>query len=148
MYRFLKVWVWLFCLALPLIVVAHDNHKKIEVDVLLKSTKSWDGTTLPAYEQGQPEITILKVVVPPKAEVTLHKHPMINAGVMLKGELTVFKKGKENEPMILKAGDAVVETVNTWHYGRNDGNESVEVIVFYAGVVDMPLSIKEEKKEK
>jgi len=144
MYRVLKVWVWLFCLGLPLMVMAHDEHKKIEVDVLLKSTKSWDGTTLVAYEQGQPEITILRVVVPPKAEVALHKHPMINAGVMLKGELTVFKKGKEEEPMILKAGDAVVETVNTWHYGRNEGNESVEVIVFYAGVVDMPLSIKEK----
>jgi hypothetical protein len=34
--------------------------------------------------------------------------------------------------------------VNTWHYGINEGDLPAEIIVFYAGVVDSPITVKEE----
>ena len=113
----------------------------VTVDVLAKSSSSWNGETLPAYLQGEPEVTILKVVIPAKAELALHQHPVINAGVLLKGELTVVTK--DNKTLHLKAGDPIVEVVNTWHYGINEGNEPAEIIVFYAGIQGKPISIKE-----
>lgn len=48
------------------IAFAHDETKDLKVRTVVKSTKSWDGKTLPAYGEGQPEITILEIEVPPK----------------------------------------------------------------------------------
>ncbi len=70
----------------------------------------------------------------------LHQHPVINAGVLLKGELTVVTT--DNKTIQLKAGDPIVEVVNTWHYGKNEGNEPAEIIVFYAGIQNKPITIK------
>lgn len=112
----------------------------VTVDVLAKTSSSWDGATLPPYATGQPEITILKIVIPPKVKLPLHQHPVINAGIMLKGELTVVTDN--NSKLHLKAGDSIVEVVNTWHYGINQGIESAEIIVFYAGALDKPITIK------
>jgi len=117
------------------------NVSTVTVDVLAKSTSSWNGETLPAYLKGQPEVTILKILIPAKVQLPLHQHPIINAGVLLKGELTVVTK--DNKTLHLKAGDPIVEVVNTWHYGINEGNEPAEIIVFYAGVQGEPISIKE-----
>jgi quercetin dioxygenase-like cupin family protein len=41
----------------------------------------------------------------------------------------------------LKAGDALVELVDTWHYGRNDGDVPAEIVVFYAGTENAPISL-------
>jgi quercetin dioxygenase-like cupin family protein len=71
----------------------------------------------------------------------LHQHPVINAGVLLQGELTV--ETNEGKTLHLKAGDPIVEVVNTWHYGINEGDEPAEIIVFYAGVQGKPITTKE-----
>jgi len=111
----------------------------IQVDVLVKTTSSWDGSKLPKYPKGQPEITVMKVIIPPYTKLPLHKHPVISAGVILKGELTIMTKS--GDTLYFKAGDSVAEVVNTWHYGVNDGYEPVELIVFYAGIEGTALSI-------
>lgn len=115
----------------------------VQVDQLAKTSSSWDGGKLPEYAQGQPEVTILRITIPPKAQLPLHKHPVINAGVLIKGELTVITN--EKKTLHLKAGDPIVEVVDTWHYGKNEGNSPAEIIVFYAGIRDTPISIKEKK---
>ena len=83
---------------------------KISVEVLAKSTTSWNGDSLPNYPQGTPEITILRIVIPPKTKLPMHKHPYINAGVLLSGELIVTTEN--NKTIRLKKGDALVELVN------------------------------------
>ncbi len=115
-----------------------DKVTELEVVKLVETTKSWDGTTLPKYLDGQPKVTILKIVVPPKTTLKLHKHNEINAGVLLKGELTVVSEQKDT--LYLKAGDPIVEIVNTWHYGKNETTEPAEIIVFYAGVEGTPIT--------
>ena len=112
----------------------------VKVDVLAKTSVSWDGRALPNYAEGKPEITILRIKIPPKVQLPLHEHPVINVGVLLKGELTVVTKDKET--LHLKAGDSIVEVVDKWHYGKNEGYEPAEIIVFYAGVQDTPITIK------
>ena len=110
------------------------------VDILAKTSISWDGEELPNYAKGKPEITILRIKIPPKVQLPLHVHPVINAGVLLKGELTVVTEDKKT--LHLKTGDSIVEVVGKWHYGKNEGNELAEIIVFYAGVQDTPITIK------
>lgn len=117
-----------------------QEENAVKTDILAKTSISWDGMDLPEYAKGKPEITILKIKIPPKTKLPRHKHPVINAGVLLKGTLTVVTE--ENEKLQLKAGDSIIEVVNKWHYGINEGNEFAEIIVFYAGVQDSPITVK------
>jgi quercetin dioxygenase-like cupin family protein len=112
-----------------------------QVEVLAKTNSSWDGKLLPDYPNGQPEVTILRIKIPPGVQLPMHHHPVINAGVLLTGELTVVTK--DNQTLHLKAGQSIVEVVNTWHYGKNEGHETAEILVFFAGVLDKPITLKE-----
>jgi len=38
----------------------------------------------------------------------------------------------------------VVELVNSWHYGKNTGKKSAEIVVFYAGTVGQPITVLKE----
>lgn len=108
---------------------------------LIQSTRSWDGSLLNPYPRGQPEVTIIHVTILPGCRLDVHSHPVINAGVLLKGELTVVaENGKKLE---LKAGDPIVELVNTKHFGFNPGREPAEIIVFYAGIEGKAITVKE-----
>jgi quercetin dioxygenase-like cupin family protein len=136
---------FLFAVCLTLLLLSGNNwaldDTAVTVGVLDKATSSWNGETLPPYLTGQPEVTILKISIPPHFQLPLHRHPVINAGVLLKGELTVFTK--EGKTLHLEAGDPIIEVVNTWHYGINEGNEPAEIIVFYAGIQGEPVTTKE-----
>ncbi|MGV8073440.1 MAG: cupin domain-containing protein [Syntrophobacteraceae bacterium] len=112
------------------------------VNKLVKSTQSWDGETLPAYPQGQPEITILRISIPAGTRLDTHLHPGINAGVLISGQLTVVTT--DGKTLHLKAGDPIVEVVNKLHYGVNEGTVPADIIVFYAGIVGTPITVVKE----
>ena len=119
------------------------SKTSVSVKELVKSSQSWDGETLPAYPAGQPKVTILRIAIPAGAELDMHKHPVINAGVLISGQLTVLTKS--GKTLHLRAGDPIVEVVNTAHFGINQGSTPAEIIVFYAGTVDTPTSVIEPK---
>lgn len=127
-----------FTLLLSSNVLAEDVN--VRVDVLAKTSLSWEGSHLPDYPKGTPELTILKIKIPPGVQLPLHKHPVINACALLTGELTVVTE--DNRTLHLIAGESVVEVVNKWHYGKNEGNKTAEILVFYAGAVDTPITIR------
>jgi quercetin dioxygenase-like cupin family protein len=106
---------------------------------LVKAARSWDGQPLPAYPQGPPEVTIRRISIPAGARLDTHSHPVINAGVLISGQLTVVSA--DGKTLHLEAGDPIVELVNTQHYGINQGKVPAEIIVFYAGVVGAPIAI-------
>ena len=115
------------------------NESSIVVKDLVKTSKSWDGELLLPYPQGQPEITIRRISIPAGERLETHSHAVINAGVLLSGQLTVV--AVEGKTLHLKAGDPIVEVVNTPHYGINEGKVPAEIIVFYAGAVDTPIPV-------
>ena len=141
--------------ALPLILLLHSGCATVQVSPevskaiaderspvvkeLVKSTQSWNGELLPAYPQGQPEISILRISIPAGTWLHTHSHPVINAGVLISGQLTVVTA--DGKTLHLKAGDPIVEVVNTLHYGINEGQVPAEIIVFYAGAVGAPITV-------
>ena len=122
------------------ITACTGNLNNVVVEQLAKTSSSWDGEVLPEYPQGKPEVTILRIKIPAGATLEMHNHPVINAGVLLSGELTVITEN--NKTLHLKAGDSIVEVVNKKHYGKNEGTETAEIIVFYAGEVNKPITVK------
>ncbi len=123
----------------------HEKTGEVSFVKLMQTTKSWNGSELPEYPDGQPEISILKVIIPPQAKLSLHKHSLINAGILLAGELTVITE--KNDTLHMKAGDTISEVVDIWHHGINPGKDTVEIVVFYAGAVGTPLSIHADSEK-
>ena len=114
----------------------------VAVKELVRSTKSWDGALLPPYPEGRPEITILRILIPAGTRLDTHSHPVINAGVLLSGKLTVVSA--DGKTLHLSAGDPIIEVVDTLHYGINEGDVPAEIIVFYAGGEGRPITVVEE----
>jgi quercetin dioxygenase-like cupin family protein len=119
------------------------NEPSAAVTQLVKTTQSWNGALLPEYPKGKPEITILRIRIPPGARLETHTHPVINAGVLLTGQLTVATA--DGNVLHLKAGDPIVEVVNMWHRGTNEGKVPAEIIVFYAGTANAPITVVEHR---
>ena len=92
-----------YCLCFNSVSWAADA--KTEATVVVRTSESWDGTQLPLYPEGQPEIAILTIKIPPGTTLAEHKHPVISAGYMISGELTVVKDS--GETLHLKAGDSI-----------------------------------------
>ena len=106
------------------------------------SSSSWNGEPLPAYPVGRPLVSLLRILIPPHARLEVHVHPVVNAGVVLRGELTVVAgNGTERT---FRPGEGIVEMVGTLHYGENRGDDEVELVMFYAGAEGVPLSVKSE----
>ena len=141
----LKVPSFSFLLFFGLIFFSCQEKENITpsptTELIAESYLSWNGDSLPAYPSGKPKISIVKATIPPHSELPHHYHPVINAGVLLKGQLTVVDvKGNVLE---MKAGDPIIEVVNTIHYGKNNGDEPVEILIFYAGAEGMEIVVKE-----
>jgi quercetin dioxygenase-like cupin family protein len=118
------------------------REPQIKVEQVLQTTQSWDSSPYTRYPTGRPQVTVLRITIPPKTALHWHRHPIISVGYVLSGHLTLEKRDT-GERTILRAGQAVAETVQTTHRGFTT-DEPVELIVFYAGQVGVPLTINEE----
>lgn len=125
-----------------ILVLAFDasaSERKIEAEVLLKSTEDWRGVTLPAYREGQPEVTVAKITIPAGMALPLHEHPYMTAGVIVQGTIEV--RTDSGHTHIARAGDAVIELVNQAHGGANIGDEDAVILVVYAGIEGEPVTV-------
>jgi quercetin dioxygenase-like cupin family protein len=133
---FLTFSLWLF----PSLLTA--GQPQIEVQQILQTEHSWDGANYQSYPTGLPQLTVLKIKVPPNTTLHWHHHPVISVGYVLSGELTLEKKAT-GERTILHSGEALGETVQTTVRGFTT-KEPVELVVFYAGLVGLPITITDE----
>lgn len=69
----------------------------------------------------------------------MHKHDLVNIAYVKKGTLTVVTD--DNKEITLHEGEVLPELVGKYHYGKNTGNELVELVVFYIGETGTPLSV-------
>ena len=116
--------------------------RKIEVEQILQTTQAWDGTAYKNYPTGQPQLTVLRIKVPPHTALHWHYHPVISVGYVLSGELTVEKQAT-GERSIFRTGQALPETIGTIHRGFTT-ESPVELIVFYAGQAGVPITVNQE----
>ena len=119
---------------------AAAGNPHVAVSEVLQATRSWDGNKYSRYVTGQPQITILKIRIPPNTALDWHEHPMISAAYVVSGQITLEIRGTRKRKTF-SAGQALAESVATVHRGYTT-NQPVDLVVFYAGAVGLPLSIK------
>lgn len=117
-----------------------DNEQQVQSIELLRTSQSWDGTNLPDYFQGRPELVAKKYIFPAGQKLTMHHHPIINFGVLVEGELTIIcQDGREKT---VHSDEAIVEMVGTDHYGENRGTQPAVLYMFYLSQQGVPLSVQ------
>lgn len=117
---------------------ALDASSTIKVTSLLKTTSSWDGQQI-RYPEGQGEVTALVIELASDGETGWHEHSVPSFAYILEGDLEITRR--DGSVKTLKAGDALVEVVNTYHNGRALNGKPVKLVVFYASAVGKTLTI-------
>lgn len=123
---------------------AEAYKKEIAVTPLLKTQTDAAGKAI-VYPAGSPEVTAVRVVIPPGTQTGWHKHPVPCFAYILEGELHVQIDGGETK--ILKAGEAYAETVDVMHNGVNQGNVPVKLVMFATGASGQPYAVRPPASE-
>lgn len=127
--------------ALPIKALSQDD--KPIVETLLETRTTILGQPL-AYPSGGPaEITAVIVTLAPGQETGRHRHPVPLYGQVLSGQLTVdYGESGELGSKTYTAGDAFMEAMDTWHNGRNSGDEALRILAIYMGAEGVPNTEK------
>jgi quercetin dioxygenase-like cupin family protein len=114
-----------------------------EPRLLLKSDHSWNSESF-YYPSGEPEITSVKLTLLQGKDAPFHCHPVPTMGFISKGKVLLeTPDGKSAE---YGAGESVVEVMQKLHRGKALSEEA-EIIVFYAGVKNIPNTVFPEDIE-
>ena len=111
-------------------------------EMLIQTDKHWNQEKIKPLHINQPQVTLLRITISVGEKLEMHKHPILNIGYLTKGELTVYSD--KGDVLLLKAGDPIVELVDTWHYGVNTGTEEAEIVVVYVGEKEDGLTLYRE----
>lgn len=116
-----------------------DGYKpEIKISPLLRTTTTSAGQPLSYPQTDHPEATAIFVEIPPGAETGWHKHPYPCFAYVLSGHLEVeVENGQTNH---LVAGQAMAESINLMHNGRNKGSEPVKLVMFVMGETKQPFT--------
>ena len=114
------------------VTVSAQNTAAAAKETLLESAARWDGTPYKSYPASQPELTVLKLTIPPHTALPWHTHPMPNAGYVVSGELTLEDRATHKTKTV-HAGEAFAEMVNQQHRGINNGDVPTVLVLTYSG---------------
>jgi len=112
--------------------LAHDGHDHpapaSTVVTQLKSATTTDIGQPVTLPQGNVTVIASTYEIPAGATLPVHKHPSARYAFVLAGNLSVTNH-ESGETSNYKAGDFVIEMIDTWHSGTNTGSETVRLLV-------------------
>lgn len=120
--------------------IPEGYSQQIGVTPLLRTTMTASGQPIQYPETGSPQVTAVKVRIPPGAETGWHEHPYPCYAYILSGTLTVEIRGGKTRELL--PGEALVEVVNTPHNGINKSDKPVELVMFVTGEVGKPFTVR------
>lgn len=129
--------------AAPTLCLADDDsHYRPEVTVmpLLKTATNSAGLPLQYLQTDHPEVTALLVQIPPGQETGWHVHPVPGYAYILNGSLELQLEG--GKTVRYEEGQALAEVVNVRHNGRNVGEDTASLVVFFTGSAQQPFTVK------
>lgn len=132
-----------FSLITALLLLGTSTHLLSGVELMLQGETSWDGGKF-SYPKGKPEITSVKLSLVEGKDAPFHCHPIPTMGYISKGK--VLLETREGKNTQVQQGDSVIEVMKTVHRGLALEGDA-EIIVFYAGAKDIPVTVLESDQE-
>jgi len=108
--------------------LAHETQPASTVVTQIRSATTTDGRQPITLPEGKVTVIASTYDIPAGATLPVHKHPSARYAYVLSGELRVTND-ETGEATDYKAGDFVVEMIDTWHLGTNTGTEVVRLLV-------------------
>ncbi|HEY9667557.1 MAG TPA: cupin domain-containing protein [Coleofasciculaceae cyanobacterium] len=149
-----KKWLCLGLAAFTLIILcsvsswaregSSEFKQGVKVTQLLKSMTTTIGQPIEFSKIKKPEVTAVKVEIPPGKETGWHKHPYPVYAYVLRGTLTLEIEG--NKQLKFEPGSALFEVINTLHNGKNLGKEPVTILVFFTAEAGQPYTVRANKE--
>lgn len=100
-----------------------------QAKILVQSSTSWNGKPYEHYPATAPQLTVLRLTIPPHSALPWHTHPVPNAGYVLQGELTIHDKAS-GQKKTFHQGEAFTESVDDPHRGESGDDETVLILVY------------------
>jgi quercetin dioxygenase-like cupin family protein len=113
-------------------------------NALLCTTVNSIGQPIAYPHDGVPEVTALLVEMATGEETGWHRHPVPLLGYILAGELTVYQA--TGDKRVVRAGEVSLESVGVVHNGVNEGAVPLRMIVFVAGLKNVPFTVEEVRQ--
>lgn len=127
-------------IAAAAVAFADDAYSKaVRIVPLLKTSVDSLGKPI-RYPEANPEVSMLRVELPPGGATGWHTHPVPGLGYVLEGSLTVEYEGGRS--VQLTSGQAFAEAVGVFHQARNLGTVPVKLVAVFLGEVGKPFAIK------
>lgn len=131
--------------ALPPPTASGDEYGgAVAVRQIAKTTVTANGQPIEYPRTDKPEVTAAIVEIPPGAETGWHLHPVPVYAYILSGTLEV--RTENGAVHTYRAGDAIIEMVDTPHNGYNRGTVPVKLVGFYTGGVGTPNTVEVKAK--
>jgi quercetin dioxygenase-like cupin family protein len=111
-----------------------------KVVTILKSSVNDAGQAIRYPQGGIPEVTMLRVEIPPGRETGWHTHPAPSFAYVISGTLTVALK--DGRQLRFTASQGLAESVDVLHDGKNLGATPVELVVVYLGEKRHPIVVR------
>ena len=121
-------------------VSADENAPAAPPSIPLLSTGTTVmGETLRYPTNGPAHVTAAIVTLAPGARTVLHKHGVPLFAYVLEGEITVdySDRGK----LTYRQGDALMEAMDTAHFGADAGPQPVRILTVYMGAEGAPADV-------
>jgi quercetin dioxygenase-like cupin family protein len=115
----------------------------ISIVPVLKTDTTSIGQKIKYPSFPDPEVTMLKIIIPPGKTTGWHEHQFPVFAYVIKGVLTVEFAG--NKFREFGENSSFSEVLNTPHQGINKGPEDLVLLAIYMGEKGKPLSEKKEK---
>jgi len=125
---------------------APQNVASGQRQILLQTTQSWNGKPYTHYPTGQPQLTTIRLTIPPHTDLPWHTHPIPNVVYVLSGTLTLHDKAS-GKTLVVHQGQAVGESVDDIHRGES-GDEPTELLITYAGTPGVPTSVPAKERKR
>lgn len=109
---------------------------------LLQTSTTVAGSPL-KYPAGTPKFTAVLSTLQPGGTTPRHQHPVPTFIYVVQGTLAVDVDG--SGPRVVKAGEAFMEVVDTWHRNRNPSStDPVQYLLVFAGDDKTPYVVREK----
>lgn len=130
-------------LATTLPAAALDPTPQAAVVTPLVSTDRTDAGQPLVLPRENPRVIVSNFEIAPGATLPVHKHPSARYAYVLEGHLRVTN-ADTGASKDYKAGDFVIEMIDTWHLGANVGDDTVRLVVIDQVEGDAPNTILKE----
>ncbi|MDP3641801.1 MAG: cupin domain-containing protein [Bacteroidota bacterium] len=124
-------------------LTARSQYSGLIIKELLRTDTTSIGQKMTYPKFSDPEVTMLKITIPPGKSTGWHKHNFPVFAYVIKGTLTV--ELDDHRVIKFKEDSTFAEMMNTYHNGKNMEDSDLEVIAIYLGGKGQKLSIMKEK---